>query len=146
MKIGGRIELAGHEGEHRCLVDAAGRTVGIGDLAAEPDEAARAVGVRVNRIGDLLDDGQPNSSFKGLPAPNQNAPDSASLPGALCWLIPDDKPGFSSQIIPSHPHVASIRIRTVQDLLGHASVETTMIYLHTLKRPGAGAPSPLDLA
>ncbi len=36
-------------------------------------------------------------------------------------------------------------IRTVQSLLGHASVETTMIYLHVMKRPGAGAPSPLDL-
>jgi len=35
-------------------------------------------------------------------------------------------------------------IRTVQDLMGHASVETTMIYLHVMKRPGAGAPSPLD--
>jgi integron integrase len=37
-------------------------------------------------------------------------------------------------------------IRTVQSLMGHSSVETTMIYLHILKRPGAGAPSPLDLA
>ena len=36
-------------------------------------------------------------------------------------------------------------IRTVQDLMGHASVETTMICLHVLKRPGAGGPSPLDL-
>lgn len=36
-------------------------------------------------------------------------------------------------------------IRTVQDLLGPAGVETTMIYLHAMKRPGAGAPSPLDL-
>ena len=35
-------------------------------------------------------------------------------------------------------------IRTVQDLMGHASVETTMIYLHVMKRPGAGAQSPLD--
>jgi integrase len=35
-------------------------------------------------------------------------------------------------------------IRTVQSLLGHASVETTTIYLHAMKRPGAGAPSPLD--
>ena len=35
-------------------------------------------------------------------------------------------------------------IRTVQDLMGHASVETTMIYLHVMQRPGAGAPSPLD--
>jgi integron integrase len=36
-------------------------------------------------------------------------------------------------------------IRTVQDLLGHSDVTTTMIYLHVMKRPGAGAPSPLDL-
>ena len=36
-------------------------------------------------------------------------------------------------------------IRTVQDLMGHTSVETTMIYLHVMKRPGAGGPSPLDL-
>ena len=35
-------------------------------------------------------------------------------------------------------------IRTVQNLLGHADVSTTMIYLHVMKRPGAGAPSPLD--
>jgi site-specific recombinase XerD len=36
-------------------------------------------------------------------------------------------------------------IRTVQSLMGHTSVETTMIYLHVMKRPGAGGPSPLDL-
>ncbi len=37
-------------------------------------------------------------------------------------------------------------IRTVQSLMGHSSVETTMIYLHVMKRPGAGGPSPLDLS
>lgn len=35
-------------------------------------------------------------------------------------------------------------IRTVQDLLGHASVETTQIYLHVMKKPGLGVRSPLD--
>ncbi len=35
-------------------------------------------------------------------------------------------------------------IRTVQSLLGHADVSNTMIYLHVMKGPGAGAPSPLD--
>jgi integron integrase len=35
-------------------------------------------------------------------------------------------------------------IRTVQDLLGHAKVETTQIYLHCMSKPGLGAPSPLD--
>ncbi|MDY6831888.1 MAG: tyrosine-type recombinase/integrase, partial [Thermodesulfobacteriota bacterium] len=35
-------------------------------------------------------------------------------------------------------------IRTIQDLLGHASVQTTMIYTHVARTNRLGVRSPLD--
>ncbi len=43
----------------------------------------------------------------------------------------------------THLIEAGTDIRTVQELLGHESVETPMIYTHVLNRGGRGVTSPL---
>jgi site-specific recombinase XerD len=46
---------------------------------------------------------------------------------------------FATQLLADH-----YAIRTVQELLGQKSVETTQIYTHVMQKPGLGVRSPLD--
>jgi integrase len=59
-----------------------------------------------------------------------------------------DRPAIASYTAPfsfaTHLLESGYDIRTVQELLGHSDVRTTMIYTHVLNRGGRGVVSPID--
>ena len=96
-------------------------------------------------LTDLADNGHVVDSDRYRPAVTVDG--RRRSPSRICdrpWLTKKVSCPTFRHSFATHLLEAGSDIRTVQELLGHAEVSTTMIYTHVLARGPGGVVSPLD--
>ena len=74
----------------------------------------------------------------------QSVQKTVAIAAKRAGLVKPVSPHVLRHSFATHMLQAGYDIRTVQELLGHKDVQTTMIYTHVLNRGGRGVQSPLD--
>ena len=72
------------------------------------------------------------------------APGGPKVETFLSHLAVEGKVAASTQNQAFNALLRGTDIRTIQELVGHEDISTTMIYTHVVKQGGQGVPSPLD--
>ena len=74
----------------------------------------------------------------------QSVQKAVSIAARRAGIVKPCTPHVLRHSFATHMLQAGYDIRTVQELLGHSDVSTTMIYTHVMNRGGRGVRSPLD--
>ncbi|MCM8565791.1 integron integrase [Thauera linaloolentis] len=113
-------------------------------LAVKYPEAARSLGWQYVFPADGFSADPRSGAVRRHHLDERRVQRAVKCAAALAGIVKPVSPHTLRHSFATHLLEGGYDIRTVQELLGHADVKTTMIYTHVLNRGGVGVVSPLD--